>query len=116
MPHDTLRLTDQKVLNYAQDLLEEHLPLEAAGYACTTDDLLKVLLGVAANTGTVESVCTDLVGSPDPETIRMYFKEQLRVEDLPDLERRLNAALAVEIPERVQRRAREVAVDLHDRP
>jgi putative transposase len=116
MSNDTLRLTDQKVLNHAQNLLEEYLPLEAAGYACTTDDLLKVLLGVATNTGTVESVCADLVGSPDPETIRQYFKEQLRVEDLPDLERRLNAALAVEIPERVQRREREVAIDLHDRP
>lgn len=116
MSDDTLRLTDQKVLNHAQGLLEEHLPLAAAGYACTTDDLLKVLLAVATNTGTVESVCADLVGSPDPETIRAYFKEQLRVEDLPDLERRLNAALAVEIPERVQRRAREVAIDLHDRP
>ena len=116
MSNDTLRLTDQKVLDHAQSLLEEYLPLEAEGYACTTDDLLKVLLGVATNTGTVESVCADLVGSPDPETIRGYFKEQLCVEDLPDLERRLNAALAVEIPERVQRRAREVAIDRHDRP
>lgn len=116
MSNDTLRLTDEKVLNHAQDLLDKHLPLEAEGYACTTDDLLKVLLGVATNTGTVESVCTDLVGSPDPETIRMYFKEQLRVEDLPDLERRLNAALADEIPARVKRREREVAIDLHDRP
>ena len=116
MSDDTLRLTDQKVLNHAQRLLEEHLPLEAGGYACTTDDLLKVLLGVATNTGTVESVCADLVGSPDPETIRMYFKDQLRVEDLPDLEQRLNMALAVEIPERIKRREREVAIDLHDRP
>lgn len=116
MPNDTLRLTDQKVLNHAQNLLEDHLPLKAEGYACTTDDLLKVLLGVATNTSTVEAVCADLVGSPDPETIRRYFKEQLRVDDLPDLERRLNAALAAEIPERVKRRAREVAIDLHDRP
>lgn len=116
MSDDTLRLTDQKVLSDAQALLEKHLPLEAAGYACTTDDLLKVLLGVATNTSTVESVCADLVGSPDPETIRAYFKEQLRVEDLPALERHLNAALAEEIPARVKRREREVAIDLHDRP
>jgi putative transposase len=114
--NDTLRLTDEKVLNHAQSLLAEYLPLEAEGYACTTDDLLKVLLSVATNRGTVESVCADLSNSPDPETIRMYFKEQLRVEDLPDLERRLNAALAAEIPQRVRRRAREVAIDLHDRP
>jgi putative transposase len=116
MPDDTLRLTDQKVLNHAQSLLAEHLPLNADGYACTTADLLKVLLAVAANTSTVEAVCADLVGSPDPETIRAYFNGQLRVEDLPDLERRLNAALAGDIPERVQRRARDVAIDLHDRP
>lgn len=116
MSDDTLKLTDQKALNYAQDLLREHLPLEAAGYACTTDDLLKVLLGVAANTGTVEAVCADWVGSPDPETVRRYFNQQLRVEDLPDLAQRLNAALAAEIPERVRHRACEVAIDLHDRP
>lgn len=116
MPDDTLRLTDQKVLTHAQDLLEQHRPLEAAGYACTTDDLLKVLLGVATNTGTVEAVCADLVGSPDPETIRAYFKAQLRVEDLPNLEQRLNAALAADLPARVQQRARDVAIDLHDRP
>lgn len=116
MSDDTLRLTDQEVLDHAQTLLAEHLPLEAAGYACTTEDLLKVLLGVATQTGTVESVCADLVGSPAPETIRTYFNEQVRVEDLPDLQARLNAALAAEIPERVRRRACEVAIDLHDRP
>jgi len=74
MLNATLQLTDQKVLHHAQRLLAAHLPLKAEGYACTTDDLLKVLLGVAANTGTGESVCADLVGSPAPETIRMYCK------------------------------------------
>lgn len=116
MSDDTLKLTDQEVLNHAHALLEEHLPLEADGYSCTTDDLLNVLLGVAANQGTIESVCTDLVGAPDADTIRAYFNDQLCVEDLPALAERLNAALASEVPERVRRRAREVAIDLHDRP
>jgi len=107
--NDTLRLTDQKVLNQAQSLLKEHLPLKADGAGCTTDDLLKVLLAVATNTGTLESVCTDLVGNPEAETIRTYFNEQLQVEDLPDLERRLNAAWTANIPPRVKSRAREVA-------
>jgi putative transposase len=114
--NDTLRLTEQKVLRRAQSLLEEHLPLKAEGAVCTTDDLLKVLLAVATNTGTIESVCADWVGSPDAETIRTYFNEQLQVEDLPDLERRLNAALTANIPARVKARTREVAIDLHDRP
>ena len=116
MLDDTLKLTDRKVLTQARDCLAEHLPLQAEGYECTTTDLLNVLLGVAANRSTIESVCTDLVSAPDPETIRTYFKEQLRVEDLPTLERQLNAALVAKIPPRVWRQAREVAVDFHDRP
>ena len=116
MTNDTLKLTEQKVLQHAHTVLVEHLPLQADGYTCTTDDLLDVLLGVAANCGTIEAVCADLVGTPDAETIRGYFKDQLRVDDLPELERRLNRALSDEIPPRVWRQARDVAIDFHDRP
>jgi putative transposase len=116
MWNDTLKLTEQTVLNYARDSLREHLPLQAEGYDCTTDDLLNVLLGVAANRGTLESVCADLAGAPEAETIRTYFRDQLRVEDLAELERRLNAALAAEVPPRVWRQAQDVAIDFQDRP
>jgi len=116
MPYDTPELTDQEVLQHAYSTLQEHLPLHAQGYKCTTRELLQVLLGVAANRGTIESVCADLVGSPDPQTIRGYLNEQLCVEELPELERRLNAALAAELPPRLRRQAQEVAIDYHDRP
>ena len=116
MLNDTLKLTDEKVLNYAQELLADHLSLTADGYTCTTGDLLKIILGVAAETGTVESVCADLVGTPDPETIRRYLNQQLQVADIPKLEVQLNAALAAEIPTGVWRQPRQVAIDFHDRP
>jgi hypothetical protein len=116
MSYSTPELTAQEVLCHAQDLLEEQLPLNAEGYKCTTDDLFKVLLGVAATKGTIEAVCADLVGTPDPHTIRGYFNEQLCVEELPALEQQLNAALAAEVPRRVRRHAQEVAIDYHDRP
>ena len=51
-----------------------------------------------------------------PGNCRRYLNEQLCVEDLPELEQRLNAALRAEIPPRVWRQAREVAIDFHDRP
>jgi putative transposase len=113
---DTLKLTDQEVLEYACTGLQEHLPLEAAGYKCSTEDLLNVLLGVGVSCDTIESVCADLVGTPDADTIRQYVNEQLTEEELPELERCLNAALAAEIPLRLWRRARDVAIDFHDRP
>ena len=116
MAYNTPELTDQEVLLHAQEGLKAHLPLQAEGYKCTTDDLFRVLLGVAATQGTVESVCADLVGTPDPQTIRGYLNEHLQVEELPKLEKSLNAALAAEVPRRVLRQAQEGVIDYHDRP
>ena len=82
MPDTTLRLTDQKVLSHADNCLVPHLPLEAEGYAYTTNDLLKVLLGVATNQGTVESVCADLLGTPDrtPRQVRRPCRRRFGIE------------------------------------
>ena len=116
MTQDTPDLTAPEVMQHALSTLQDHLPLHAEGYVCTTDDLVKVLLGVAVNRSTLEAVCADLVGTPDPQTLRGYLNAQLRVEELPELERSLNAALAAEVPPRVRRHAQEVALDSHDRP
>jgi hypothetical protein len=116
MPYHTPELRAQEVWQHAQDLLEEKLSLKADGYKCTPDDLFKVLLGLAATKSTLEAVCTELVGTPDPQTLRGYFNEHLRVEDLPALEQQLNAALAAEVPRHVRRQRQEVAIDYHDRP
>ncbi len=114
--NDTLKLTDDQVMVHARDLLGEHLPLTAEGTCCTTAELVNALLGVAVNRSTLEAVCTDWLTAPDPETVRHYLNEQLCVDELPELERRLNAALRAEIPRRIWRQARKVAIDFHDRP
>ena len=98
MIDDSSELTERQVLDYARSSLEPHLPLSAEGYKCSTEDLLHALLGVAARESTLESVCADL-NIPHAE-----------------LERSLNAALVAEIPRQVWRRARDIALDLHDRP
>jgi hypothetical protein len=116
MTDHTRKLTDQDVLHHARTHLRDHLPLQADGSVCTTDDLLQVVLGVAVNRGTIEAICADLVGAPNPETIRRYLNAQLRVDDLPSLEDHVNAALADAIPTHVWTRARDVAIDFHDRP
>ncbi len=116
MNHDTPKLTDENVLHRARTRLQEHLPVQADGYRCTTADLLNVLLGVAVNRGTIEALCADLLGTPNPETIRRYLNAQLRVGELPALLDHINAALADEIPARVWAHARDVAIDFHDRP
>ena len=114
--NDNLTLTDKTVLEEARSMLENHLDLQAEGYKCATKDLLNVLLGVAADQGTIESVCADLVATPNPETIRQYLNEQLCVEELPQLEAALNRALVAKLPPCLWRRGQDVAMDFHDRP
>lgn len=116
MGNDTLKLSDTKVLTAARNLLKDHLPLEATGYVCTTDDLYDVLLGVAVNRGTLQAVCTDWLHLAEPETVRGYLNAQLCVEDLPALECQLNDALGAALPARLYRAPQDVAIDFHDRP
>jgi hypothetical protein len=116
MSYHTPELSAPEVLQHTQELLEEKLVLNAEGYKCTTDDLYKVLVGVAATKSTLEAVCADLVDTPEPQTLRGYFNAQFCVEELPQLEEQFNAALAAEVPRHVQRHAQEVAIDYHDRP
>lgn len=116
MNENNLTLTDEKVLKETHMMLREQLELKADGYKCSSDDLYRVLLGVAANQGTIEAVCADLVGTPDPQTIRDYINEQICVEELAELEAQLNKALVKKIPPRVWRRPQDIAMDFHDRP
>lgn len=114
--NDTPKLTADQVLEHARQGIEDHLPVQADGYRCTTDDLLNILLTAAARQCTIESARAELSSGPSAETIRQYLNEQLTAERLPDLERQLNEALEAQVPRRLWHRAQEIAIDLHDRP
>jgi putative transposase len=111
------KLNDEKALCQAKKTLEIFLPLEADGYCVTSETLYDILIGIAANCGTTESVCAELADAPDPETIRRYFREQFTVEQLPELERSINDGLAANWPKKLRRSGPiEVAIDFHHRP
>jgi len=115
--NDKPKLNDEKVLRQAKKTLEIYLPLEADGYCVTSETLYDILIGIAANRGTTESVCAELAGAPDPETIRRYFREQFTVEQLQDLQGSINDGLAAHWPKKLRRSGPiEVAFDFHDRP
>jgi putative transposase len=116
MSNHTLTLTDKEVLTEAQTGLEKHVPLNADGYDCTTDDLYKVLLGASVQQNTIEAVCAEMIDAPVGSTIRGYLNEQLRVEELAQLEEKLNQALVANLPKSIGRKPRVIAMDMHDRP
>jgi putative transposase len=115
MANHTLTLTSREVLETAQARLAEHVELEAEGYRCTSDDLYKILIGASVQQTTIESACAQWVDTPGGSTVRNYLNEQLKAEELPELEKHLNQALVADLPRRIWRKARVLAIDMHDR-
>ena len=114
MTNHTPKLTERDVLEHARERLQQHLKLKADGYICTTEQLFHLLLGVAATKNSLESVCSELETAPCAATVRGYLNEHFRLEQLPQLERALNQALARHLPGAVCGREHEVAIDYHD--
>lgn len=103
-------LTKDEVHGYANDWLGTALKLEYKGTKCTASTLLQVLLVAAARAASVFAVCRDLADAPSDQTIRNALCASLP--DIPELERRLNRALATKLPRALLRKARVVAIDL----
>lgn len=108
------KLTDTLVMKTTCDALNDHLPLEADGYVCTGADLWQIVLGASVKQMTIHGVCESLEDAPSDVAVRGYLNAQLTVETLPDIEERLNAALAGQIPRRVFKRPRDTAMDFHE--
>ena len=112
----TLKLTDRDTRDAAVERLATYLPLEVDGYACTTEMVLDVLIKAATTRQTIESTCNDLEGVVDGETVRSHLNEQIQIDGLQELERRVNQALVPELPRRLWKPPLHIAIDLHDEP
>lgn len=113
---DNTYLTNSSVLDIARNRFKSFLPLQADGYSCSTEQLLDVLLSVCVNRDTIESVCSELQLKVGAETIRGYFKEQLKSENLAHLQEVVNQTLQANLSKSLLTQELEVAVDFHDQP
>jgi len=105
------------VRQMVSERLTTHLQLQAEGYTCSTQVLTDVLVKASVEGATIESTCDDLAAVPTGHTVRNYLNDQLRPEDLPQIEARVNAALTADLPQRLWRGGPlDLAADLHDEP
>ena len=109
-------LKAEDIRGYTTKLLKEHLKLDVAGYICTTDMILDILLKASAENSSVEAACADLEQVADSNTVREYLNEAMNIQELRKQEEEMNVALAECIPESLCRTRIEVAIDFHDEP
>jgi len=105
-----------EVRQTVSDLITEHLKLQANGYDCSTQVVTDVLVKASIEGEAIEGTCNDLEAVPTGHTVRNYLNEQLRPEDLTQIEERANAALQADLPKRLWRIRLDLAADLHDEP
>jgi putative transposase len=103
-------VTKDEVHGYANFWLASALRLDYQGRKCTDSTLLSVLLIAAARVVSVYAACRDLADAPSDQTIRNALEESLP--PIPELERRLNLALATDLPKALRRKSRMMAIDL----
>jgi putative transposase len=97
-------------------LLTDHLQLKVEGYSANTQTVCDVLAKASVEGKAIEGTCNDLEAVPTGHTIRAYLNDQLRPDDLADIERQVNAVLTSDLPRRVWKKRRDLAIDYHDEP
>ena len=112
-------VTKAEVHGYAQQWLGTALRLEYQGTKCTGNTLLQILLIAASRVVSIYAACRDLADAPCDQTIRNALGASLP--PLAELQRRLNRALATDLPKALLRKAWPIAIDLtlipyHGRP
>jgi hypothetical protein len=103
-------VTKDEVYGYANEWLGSALRLEYEGTKCTASTLLQVLLIAASRVVSIFAACRDLADAPSDQTIRNALAATLPAP--PELEQRLNRALATKLPRALRRKPRIVAIDL----
>jgi putative transposase len=109
-------LNAEDIRAYTLKLLKDHVQLAVAGYICTTDVILDVVLKASAESSSIEAASNDLRAAADSNTIREYLNGALEIQALREQENEMNAALAECIPDSMPRTKVEVAIDFHDEP
>src|SRR5262249_58637317 len=95
-------LTARRVHRCAAAILQDHLNLPDHGPKCRAGPLLTLLFYAAARITSLSDACQSLLEAPSDEAARLALIATLP--DFAELQRRLNAALAGNLPRPLRRR------------
>lgn len=103
-------LRPNTVYHHAAHLLRTHLRLTDYSPSCTAPTLLAVVFAACARLVSLFAACARLRHAPCAETIRKALHAALPDQD--ELQRRLNRALAADLPKALRQRRQRLALDL----
>jgi putative transposase len=103
-------LTPKDVQLHARHVCQQHLKLKDHGPKCTAHVLLAILFYAAARITSIAAACKALRDAPSDQAVRDALLATLP--ETQELQRRINRALAGDLPKALRRRRQPLAVDL----
>jgi hypothetical protein len=103
-------LSSGEVHAYAQQWFAP-LKLKERGTTCIASVVIRILFLAAARIASIGAVCRDLSAGPSDQAVYDALTAMLP-EDIACVQRRLNACLTHQLPKKLTRRQRVVAIDL----
>ncbi len=104
-------VTNKAVQEHAAGLLQKHLRPKDFSKKCTWAVLCHVLFAAAARLTSIFQACQRLADAPSDQTVRDALLATLP--EYAELQRRVNRALAGDLPKSLRRRRQRLAIDLH---
>lgn len=103
-------ITAREVHDHTARIIQDHIQLTDHGPKCTAWLLITILLYAASRITSIFDACQRLRAAPSDQAVRDALRATLPPID--ELERRLNAALAADLPKALRKRRRPLAMDL----
>ena len=100
----------RQVHDRAAAVIQNHVGLTDHGHRCTASIVITILLYAASRITSVFDACGRLAGAPSDQAVRDALRAILPPID--ELERRLNAGLAADLPKTLRKRRYPMAIDL----
>src|SRR6476620_3445490 len=107
-------VSSAEVHEYAASVIQRYLKLRDFGQRCTSSVMITVLLYAAARMVSISHACARLSKAPSDETFRQALLATLP--QWAELQRRLNRALAADLPKGLFKRPQRIAIDTHEVP
>jgi hypothetical protein len=110
MRHGQYTITAKDVQLHAAQVCQRHVRLQDHGPKCRASVLLTILFYAAARMTSIAAACTALLKAPSDQAVRDALLATLP--DIHELQRRLNRALAGDLPKALRQRRQPLAIDL----
>ncbi len=110
MRHSQYTVTSRDVQLHAAQLCQQHLRLRDHGPKCRASILFTILFYAAARISSIAAACAALRDAPCDQAVHDALLATLP--SITELQRRLNRALAGDLPKGLRRRSQPLAMDL----